>query len=85
MGYKHSNCIVVFNKDKSKVLFCKRVKEPFKGKYNFVGGKVENGEHSLHAAYRELEEETKPYMRIRKKRFERQIKRRLEKICQLKQ
>ena len=58
MGYKHSNCIVVFNKDKSKVLFCKRVKEPFKGKYNFVGGKVENEEHSLHAAYRELEEET---------------------------
>lgn len=55
---KHSNCIVVFNQDKSKVLFCKRIKEPFKGKYNFVGGKVETGEDSVNAAYRELEEET---------------------------
>lgn len=58
MAFKHSNCIVVFNKDKSEVLFCKRTKEPFKGQYNFVGGKVENDESPINAAYRELEEET---------------------------
>ena len=52
------NCIVVFNKDKDKVLFCKRKKEPFKDRLNFVGGKVEPGEASEAAAYRELQEET---------------------------
>lgn len=58
MAFKHSNCIVIFNKDKSEVLFCKRTKEPFKGQYNFVGGKIEQDENSMNAAYRELEEET---------------------------
>lgn len=58
MAFKHSNCIVVFNKDKSEVLFCKRAKAPFKGQYNFVGGKVEQDESPINAAYRELEEET---------------------------
>ena len=52
------NCIVVFNKARDAVLFCKRVKDPYKGLYNFVGGKVEPGEDSEAAAYRELEEET---------------------------
>ena len=52
------NCIVVFNKDKSACLFCKRRNDPYKGKYNFVGGKVEQGESSEDAAYRELYEET---------------------------
>lgn len=37
---------------------CKREKEPYKGKYNLVGGKVEQGENELQAAYRELQEET---------------------------
>ena len=55
---KVMNCIVVFNKDKDKVLFCKRKKEPFKDRLNFVGGKVEPGETSEAAAYRELQEET---------------------------
>ena len=55
---KVMNCIVVFNKDKDKVLFCKRKKEPFKDRLNFVGGKVEPGEASEAAAYRELQEET---------------------------
>ena len=55
---KHSNCIVVFNQFKDKVLFCKRSKEPYKGLYNFVGGKVELGEQTFSAAYRELWEET---------------------------
>lgn len=55
---KKYNCIVVFSHNKTKLLFCKRVKEPFKGLYNFVGGKVERGEDSMSAAYRELYEET---------------------------
>lgn len=52
------NCIVVFNKTKDAALFCKRQKDPYKGLYNFVGGKVEQGEESIAAAYRELYEET---------------------------
>ena len=52
------NCIVVFNKTKDAALFCKRQKDPYKGLYNFVGGKVEQGEESTAAAYRELYEET---------------------------
>lgn len=55
---RHLNCSVVFNKQKDQVLFCKRAREPFKGLYNFVGGKVEPGERSFDAAYRELLEET---------------------------
>lgn len=52
------NLIVIFNEDLSKGLFCIRAKEPYKGKYNFVGGKVEEGETNDNAAYRELFEET---------------------------
>ena len=52
------NCIIVFNKTKDRALFCKRQKDPYKGLYNFVGGKVEPGEDSEAAAYRELFEET---------------------------
>ena len=52
------NLIVVFNNDLSKGLFCIRAKEPYKGKYNFVGGKVEENETNDEAAYRELFEET---------------------------
>jgi len=52
------NLIVVFNKDLDTGLFCIRTKEPYKGKYNFVGGKVEVGESNDEAAYRELFEET---------------------------
>lgn len=55
---KVCNCIVVFNPAKDAILFCKRQKDPFKGRYNFVGGKIEPGESSEHAAYRELQEET---------------------------
>ncbi len=55
---KKYNCIVVFNAEKTEVLFCKRTKNPYKGLYNFVGGKVEDGENSTDAAYRELFEET---------------------------
>lgn len=52
------NLIVVFNADLEKVLFCIRAKEPYKGLYNFVGGKIEAGENNDDAAYRELFEET---------------------------
>lgn len=52
------NLIIVFNKDLSEGLFCIRAKDPYKGMYNFVGGKVEEGETSEEAAYRELFEET---------------------------
>lgn len=52
------NLIVVFNEDLSKTLFCIRAKEPYKGMYNFVGGKVEENETNEEAAYRELFEET---------------------------
>ena len=55
---EYLNCSVVFNQHKDKVLFCKRAKEPYKGLYNFVGGKVEPGEQPFSAAYRELQEET---------------------------
>ena len=55
---KGSNIIAVFNKDHTKVLMCKRRSDPYKGKYNFVGGKIEQGEDGMSAAYRELEEET---------------------------
>ena len=52
------NLIVVFNANLEKVLFCIRAKEPYKGLYNFVGGKVEVDETNDEAAYRELFEET---------------------------
>lgn len=58
MGFKHGNCIVVFNRSKEKLLFCKRAKAPYKGLFNFVGGKLEPNESSEFAAYRELYEET---------------------------
>lgn len=52
------NCIIIYNKDENMLLFCKRMKEPYKGKLNLVGGKIESGEDSFVAAYRELREET---------------------------
>lgn len=58
MEFKHYNCVVVFDKNKENLLFCKRAKNPYKGLLNFVGGKVEPEEGSEYAAYRELLEET---------------------------
>ena len=55
---KKLNVIMVYNKEENKILMCKREKEPYKGKFNLVGGKVEKNEDELHAAYRELQEET---------------------------
>lgn len=52
------NAIVVFDENADKMLMCKRRRNPYKGLSNFVGGKIENDENGLDAAYRELEEET---------------------------
>ena len=52
------NAIVVFNESGDRILMCERRKEPYKGLLNFVGGKIEDGEGSVDAAYRELFEET---------------------------
>ena len=54
---KRMNVIVVFDKELKNVLMCKRTKDPYKGLYNLVGGKIED-DNSLEEAYRELEEET---------------------------
>ena len=52
------NVIAVVNEDLSAWLMCKRLKEPYKGLYNLVGGHIEPGEKGMDAAYRELFEET---------------------------
>ncbi|HMN13102.1 MAG TPA: NUDIX domain-containing protein [Bellilinea sp.] len=52
------NLVVVFSADGQQTLFCKRRKDPFAGKLNFVGGQQESGESEVEAAYRELAEET---------------------------
>lgn len=45
------NVILVYNKEEDKILMCKREKEPYKGKFNLVGGKVEQNEDGLHAGH----------------------------------
>ena len=52
------NIIVIFDKHLKKTLVCKRTKEPYKGMYNLVGGKIEKEDDGLNEAYRELFEET---------------------------
>jgi hypothetical protein len=42
---KKYNVIVVFSKDFTKTLMCKRTKEPYKGMYNLVGGKISDRLH----------------------------------------
>ena len=37
------NCIMIYSPDKSRLLFCKRLKDPYEGKFNLVGGKIEPG------------------------------------------
>lgn len=50
--------ILIYTKDKSKVLMCHRIKNPYIGLKNLVGGRIENGESAIDAAYREMHEET---------------------------
>ncbi|MCR5540064.1 MAG: NUDIX domain-containing protein [Ruminococcus sp.] len=52
------NCMIVLSPEGDEWLMCKRRKDPYKGLYNLVGGKIEQGEEGEHAAYRELFEET---------------------------
>ena len=52
------NVLMIYNKDMDKLLMCKRWKNPYKGLNNLVGGKIEDGETGIDAAYRELLEET---------------------------
>lgn len=52
------NLIAVYNKSADRILMCVRKKDPYKGLSNLVGGKIEKGEESEAAAYRELFEET---------------------------
>jgi 8-oxo-dGTP diphosphatase len=52
------NCIMIYNDEKNKLLFCKRMKDPYLGLFNLVGGKIESDEDGYEAAYRELKEET---------------------------
>ena len=52
------NVVWVFSPEADKVLMCKRHKNPYLGLYNLPGGKLEDGEPGMDAAYRELEEET---------------------------
>lgn len=52
------NVIMVYNDSLDKILMCKRLKNPYKGLSNLVGGKIEIGENGLESAYRELFEET---------------------------
>ncbi len=55
---KKYNILMVFSPDEAQVLMCLRRKPPYLGKLNFIGGKIEAGENSEAAAYRELWEET---------------------------
>lgn len=52
------NCIMVYNSEGNKLLFCKRTKDPYMGLYNLIGGKIDKDEDGFSAAYRELKEET---------------------------
>ncbi len=52
------NLVAVFNKERTKMLMCKRIKNPYLGLINMVGGKIEEDEEHESAAYRELFEET---------------------------
>ena len=55
---KRLNVVILVDETGERLLMCKRRKPPYQGLYNFVGGKAEQGEDGLHAAYRELREET---------------------------
>jgi 8-oxo-dGTP diphosphatase len=52
------NLVLVLNTTEDKVLMCYRSKDPYKGLYNLLGGKIEEGEDYIDSAYRELFEES---------------------------
>lgn len=55
---KRYNISIVYDKNEENILMCYRTKDPYKDMYNLVGGKIEENETDLEAAYRELNEET---------------------------
>lgn len=55
---KRYNIIMLVDAAGENLLMCHRKKPPYQGLYNLVGGKAEPDEDGLHAAYRELREET---------------------------
>lgn len=55
---KRFNIIMLVDAAGENILMCCRMKPPYQGLYNLVGGKAEEGEDGMHAAYRELREET---------------------------
>lgn len=38
------NVLMIYNKDMNQLLMCKRLKNPYKGLSNLVGGKIESVE-----------------------------------------
>ncbi|QMS84604.1 NUDIX hydrolase [Candidatus Xianfuyuplasma coldseepsis] len=52
------NLIMVLDPSEQHILMCHRQSDPYKGKYNLVGGKIDDGEVIINSAYRELFEET---------------------------
>ena len=50
---KKMNIILIYDETEENILMCYRVKNPYRGLYNLVGGKVEDGEDNLLAAYRD--------------------------------
>jgi len=55
---KKYTLIIIYDNDEERVLMKRAAKEPFKGKYNVLGGKIEPSEYPLMSAYREMEEES---------------------------
>lgn len=55
---KKGNVIIVFHHSENKILMCLRQKQPYLGKYNLVGGKLEENEDIFDSAYREMQEES---------------------------
>lgn len=53
----HAACSVIFVNDNHELLFAKRADDPFKGKYDFPGGFLEDNETPYQAAVREVREE----------------------------
>lgn len=52
------NLCFVLNEEETHLLMGYRSKDPYKNKYNLLGGKIEEDEEDLESAYRELFEES---------------------------
>lgn len=52
------NLVLILNQKETQVLMCFRSRNPYKGLYNLLGGKIEKEEEDIDSAYRELFEES---------------------------